>query len=252
MSNTKPGVDTVQQIFNAARNFKALAENLGHVDPDSLNEPIASHIQEFSTISRSCIDRITFLTGKPPQPLNLAAREAQMSKEPHLDPSKLERALVFARKIEKWLSSVEADRIPGKGKAVLSELGSALLQVEQTSGDLYKKFHLAVHSGVWQNPTADGGSPELLLVNGRQQPLLDEWGGQFRLNGRAKSLLKEYLDLIGTSEDQQTRRGWERKAEKWLIATPTGMALILRSRQYDGETAVYPKYLPKDAISDRD
>jgi len=244
MTDSGKSPDSVQQLFNAARNFQGMAENFGRIDAENLNGETIKGLERLLEILRRAGARIQVLSGtklkKPEMP------ERKIDPDLHLDLAKLEKAITFSQRVATWLDSVRREGLPGRVIAVLKELGHAVLLTEMAVDLLCREFHAVVHAGV--RTVSEDGSPELVLANTRQSPLLEEWQGRKELNKKAKTLLREYLDLIGFPNERRETREWERKLEKWIQATPKETILVLRLGSYAGKPTIYPKYLPKSAF----
>jgi len=234
--------NTAQKLFKATQNFKALAENFALIETDGLSETLVLGLDQLVEILGASTQRIQTLTNKDissPDP----PAERRSRPDLHLDPSKLEKAIDFSKSILQWLNSTNAESIPGPAKAVLRELGTAIMMTEKVVEVLVREYRETPRAGI--RTASSEGSPELVLAHSRTTPLLDEWHGKFRLNRTAKELLHEFLQLTGFQDSEKEDREWERKAEKWLLATPKGMILILRVGSYGGQPTIFPKYLPK-------
>lgn len=236
---------TAQKLFSAARNFKALSESFALIDADSLDDRSVDGLDRLVGILQASTERIEALTGIEIGEVEPTTEKVSRS-DLHLDSKKLQRAIGFAEKVSKWLDSVNAETLPGKAKTVLKELGEAIGMAGRIVGNLIQDYRGAARAGI-RSP--DSSSPELVMAHNRNSPLLEEWQGKQNLNTKAKAMLREYLDLCGFPDSPTETRKWERNAEKWLIATPKGMILVLRVGKLSGNASIYPKYVPRRALA---
>ncbi len=234
---------TAQKLFSAVRNFKALSESFALIDVESLDDRTVEGLERFMRVLENSTTRIEKLTGKKIGEID-PGTEKKSRPDLHLDSTKLQRAIGFAEKVSNWLDSVHQDALPGKAQALLKELGEAIGRAAKIVGTLIRDYRGAARAGIHASETS---SPELILAHSLNSPLLEEWQGKQNLNTKAKAMLREYLDLCGFPDSRTETRKWERNAEKWLIATPKGMILVLRVGSFGGNASIYPKYVPRKA-----
>ena len=129
------------------------------------------------------------------------------------------------------LAPQRADDWPAPGQHIAA--GAAVVSAESSS-----------HT---ESPLYSG---ELVLQDTPEDPLLQEWGDKMEVTPRATELVDRFLADAGLKLDASARQKLNRNVEKWLVATPEGMVLVIRIGELQGQPEPYPKYVPESAVAD--
>jgi hypothetical protein len=259
------------KLRKAAGSFQVIWASISSGSLAVEDETVAQALRRLGDALERCGKPVQHLLERHGMPMAAAlppAPSAESSPPRRLQATEITRAFTFADRAAAWLSQHDDTQVSEDDLKNLQLMARLNFETRKIIGAVLAPQraddrtppgapgqHVAAGPAVVSSESPSHTesplySGELVLLDAPEDPLLQEWGDKMEVTPRATELVDRFLADAGLKLDASARQKLNRNVEKWLVATPEGMALVIRIGELQGQPEPYPKYVPESAVGD--
>jgi len=259
------------KLRKAADSFQVIWASISTAAVPAEDEEVAGALSSLGDALRRCGQSVQHVLESHGLPMATAVSAAPVTNtepRPPLQANEVSRACTFVDRAADWLSDHADADVAEDELTSLQLIARLAFETRQTIAAALPAASAAGKPGETGSTTEEGSGPaaiagnypspsettlwsgELVLQDTPKDPLLVEWKDTLEVTPRAKELVDEFLAEVGLDLNPAARLKLNRSIEKWLVATPEGMVLVIRIGELQGRPEPYPRYVPKSAVAD--